>query len=69
LSPESDRLKHTRIIFRHVLPNSLSPVIVYGTLMMAGAILDAAALGFLGLGAQPQARNGVQCFLIVDFIL
>jgi len=42
-----------RIIFRHVLPNSLSPVIVYGTLLMASAILDAAALGFLGLGAQP----------------
>ncbi len=42
-----------RIIFRHVLPNSLSPVIVYGTLMLASAILDAAALGFLGLGAQP----------------
>jgi peptide/nickel transport system permease protein len=46
---------NTRIIFRHVLPNSLSPVIVYGTLMMAGAILDAAALGFLGLGAQPPS--------------
>jgi ABC-type dipeptide/oligopeptide/nickel transport system permease subunit len=44
-----------RIILRHVLPNSLSPVIVYGTLMMAGAILDAAALGFLGLGAQPPS--------------
>jgi len=44
---------NTRIIFRHVLPNSLSPVIVYGTLLMASAILDAAALGFLGLGAQP----------------
>jgi ABC-type dipeptide/oligopeptide/nickel transport system permease subunit len=42
-----------RIIFRHVLPNSLSPVIVYGTLLMASAILDCAALGFLGLGAQP----------------
>jgi ABC-type dipeptide/oligopeptide/nickel transport system permease subunit len=46
---------NTRIIFRHVLPNSLSPVIVYGTLMMASAILDAAALGFLGLGAQPPS--------------
>jgi peptide/nickel transport system permease protein len=45
--------KHYRIILRHVLPNSLAPVIVYGTLMMASAILDAAALGFLGLGAQP----------------
>ena len=44
---------NTRIIFRHVLPNSLSPVIVYGTLLMASAILDCAALGFLGLGAQP----------------
>jgi len=42
-----------RIIFRHVLPNSLAPVIVYGTLMLATAILDCAALGFLGLGAQP----------------
>ena len=42
-----------RIIFRHVIPNSMAPVIVYGTLMMATAILDAAALGFLGLGAQP----------------
>jgi len=42
-----------RVIFRHVIPNSIAPVIVYGTLMMASAILDAAALGFLGLGAQP----------------
>ncbi len=44
---------HWRIIFRHVIPNSIAPVIVYGTLMMATAILDSAALGFLGLGAQP----------------
>ncbi|NQS90147.1 ABC transporter permease [Patescibacteria group bacterium] len=42
-----------RIIFHHVLPNSIAPVIVYGTLMLATAILDCAALGFLGLGAQP----------------
>jgi peptide/nickel transport system permease protein len=42
-----------RVIFKHVLPNSVAPVIVYGTLMLATAILDAAALGFLGLGAQP----------------
>lgn len=42
-----------RVILRHVIPNSIAPVIVYGTLMMASAILDAAALGFLGLGAQP----------------
>jgi len=42
-----------RRIFRHVLPNSLSPIIVQGTLSIATAILEAAALGFLGLGAQP----------------
>jgi len=44
---------HGRIILRHILPNSIAPVIVYGTLMLATAILDCAALGFLGLGAQP----------------
>ncbi len=42
-----------RQIFRHVLPNSLSPLIVQSSLSIAGAILEAAALGFLGLGAQP----------------
>lgn len=42
-----------RIIFCHIIPNSIAPVIVYGTLMLATAILDCAALGFLGLGAQP----------------
>lgn len=40
------------IMMRHVLPNSLTPLIVYGTLGIATAILDAAALSFLGLGAQ-----------------
>ena len=43
----------TRILFRHIVPNSLSPLIVQATLGIATAILDAAALGFLGLGAQP----------------
>jgi peptide/nickel transport system permease protein len=42
-----------RILFRHVLPNSLSPILVQGTLGVAGAILEIAALGFLGLGQQP----------------
>jgi len=42
----------SRIIFKHVLPNSMAPIIVYSTLMLATAILDAAALGFLGVGAQ-----------------
>ncbi|MEZ4636602.1 MAG: ABC transporter permease subunit [Caldilineaceae bacterium] len=39
----------------HILPNSLSPIIVQATLGVGGAILFAAALGFLGLGAQPPA--------------
>lgn len=43
----------TRIIFRHVLPNIMSPIIVQATLRMATAILTASGLSFLGLGAQP----------------
>jgi len=42
-----------RIIVRHILPNTLPPIIVYATLGMGTAVLQAAALGFLGLGAQP----------------
>ncbi len=42
-----------RILVRHVVPNALSPLIVQSTLGIATAILNAAALGFLGLGAQP----------------
>jgi peptide/nickel transport system permease protein len=42
-----------RILFHHVLPNSLAPIIVQGTLAIATAIIEAAALGFLGMGAQP----------------
>jgi peptide/nickel transport system permease protein len=42
-----------RIIFRHIMPNCLAPIIVQSTLNIASAILSAAALGFLGLGAQP----------------
>ncbi|MGQ9845729.1 MAG: ABC transporter permease, partial [Caldisericia bacterium] len=44
---------HLMIILKHILRNILSPIIVYGTLSIGSAILDAAALGFLGLGAQP----------------
>jgi peptide/nickel transport system permease protein len=40
------------ILASHILPNAVSPVIVQGTLAMATAILDVAALGFLGLGPQ-----------------
>jgi peptide/nickel transport system permease protein len=41
------------ILFRRIVPNSLTPIIVAGTLGIAGAILEVAALSFLGLGAQP----------------
>lgn len=44
---------HGRIIFRHIFPNILSPIIIQTTMGLAGAILSAAALGFLGLGAIP----------------
>jgi peptide/nickel transport system permease protein len=42
-----------RILVRHIVPNTLSPIIVTASLAIATAILDAAGLGFLGLGAQP----------------
>ena len=42
-----------KIIFKHILPNVLSPIIVLATLEFGSAILAAAALSFLGLGAQP----------------
>ena len=42
-----------RLLFHRILPNALTPLIVQGTLGIATAILDAAALGFLGLGQQP----------------
>ena len=45
--------KDIRIIFNHILPNVISPIIVRATLGISGAILDTAALGFLGLGVQP----------------
>lgn len=43
----------TVIIFKHILPNVLSPIIVRATLGISTAILNVAALGFLGLGVQP----------------
>jgi peptide/nickel transport system permease protein len=42
-----------RVLLRHIFPNALPPLIVQTTLAVAFAILEAAALGFLGLGAQP----------------
>lgn len=44
---------HSRILLRAILPNAMAPLIVAATLGVASAILDTAALSFLGLGAQP----------------
>lgn len=49
-------VKQAPIIFRHMLPNSLGPVIVQATLVLATAVIDAAALSFLGLG-NPDDRQ------------
>ncbi|MDO5711355.1 MAG: ABC transporter permease [Micrococcales bacterium] len=49
-------VKPSAIIFRHMLPNSLGPVIVQATLVLATAIIDAAGLSFLGLG-NPDDRQ------------
>lgn len=42
-----------RIVFRHMIPNALAPIIVQATLGVAGAIISAAGLSFIGLGVQP----------------
>lgn len=46
-----------RIIWRHLLPNSLAPIVVQGSLNVAGAIITEATLSFLGLGTQPPTPS------------
>ncbi len=48
---------HARIIFRHLLPNALGPIIVYTTLTIPGVMLLEAFLSFLGLGVQPPMSS------------
>lgn len=48
---------HRRIIFRHLLPNAITPAVVYWMTDMALAILLGSSLGYLGLGAQPPAAE------------
>ena len=52
LAAKATGMKNSRILFHHILPNSFAPIIVQATLSFGTAILEAAALGFLGLGAQ-----------------
>ncbi|RJQ85818.1 ABC transporter permease [Amycolatopsis panacis] len=56
LAATSLGVKRGTIVFRHMLPNSLGPVIVQATLTLATAILEAAALSFLGLGDPDPTR-------------
>lgn len=55
LAARSVGIRRRKILTGHILPNSMSPVIVAGTLAMATAIIDVAGLGFLGLGPQDPA--------------
>jgi peptide/nickel transport system permease protein len=55
LAARSVGVRRRVILFSHILPNAISPVIVQGTLAMATAIIDVAGLGFLGLGPQDPA--------------
>lgn len=53
LAVKAEGARDLRIIFRHILPNAIAPVLVSATLGVAGAILTESALSFLGLGVQP----------------
>ncbi|WP_407943754.1 ABC transporter permease subunit [Mangrovicoccus algicola] len=59
-----------RLMFRTILPNCLAPLIVQATLSFSAAVLDSAALGFLGMGAQPPAPEwGTMLAEAREFIL
>lgn len=47
----------TRVVFRHIIPNCVGPILVGATLAVAGAILTESALSFLGFGVQPPATS------------
>jgi peptide/nickel transport system permease protein len=46
-----------RIVFRHIMPNAVAPIVVYATMSIGGAILTEAALSFLGMGVRPPAPS------------
>ena len=52
---------NSRIILTHIIPNSVSQIIVNVTLNLGTAILTSSSLSFLGMGVQPPARNGAPC--------
>lgn len=57
LSAKAVGASDARILFRHVLPNSLAPILVQTTLAVAGAIIAEAGLSYLGVGVQPPTPS------------
>lgn len=68
LAAKAVGMSHRRIVLRHILPNSMVPVIVQATLAIGTAIIEAAALGFLGLGAQAPSPEWGKCSPMRDLI-
>jgi peptide/nickel transport system permease protein len=57
LAAKSLGASHARILLRHLLPNTLQPVLIQATIGMAGAILSESTLSFLGLGVLAPAPS------------
>jgi len=55
LAARSIGMTNGRLLWKHILPNCWTPIMVQGTLGFATAVIEAAALGFLGMGAEPPA--------------
>lgn len=64
-------MSRPHILFREILPNTVAPILIYATLVLAGSVLDEAALSFLGMGVQPPTPslgnmlNGAQSLTIL----
>ncbi len=76
LAARATGVSTSRIIFRHLVPNTLGPVIVYATLTIPSVMLQEAFLSFLGLGVQPPlaswgslAADGIQNIAIFPWML
>lgn len=57
LAAECSGVSEARVIFRHILPNAIGPIIVSATMGIAGAILSESSLSFFGLGVQPPTAS------------
>ena len=57
LAAECSGVSEARVIFRHILPNAIGPIIVSATMGVAGAILSESSLSFFGLGVQPPTAS------------